>query len=202
MRILLKAIFLLACLAPASAFPTGAGGCAEANPAVGGFHVFRAGDTGGLGDGELIVFIDDIPLDSALPHDLFTNTDYTVTLAGYFRGFLLRLASPSDVVSNVDFLTPEEAGNGDVQLATVCNNIDVAGVTHVINDVKTEVSATLNADTAYEALFDVTVSISRPTSLLYAYFSRRHDKCIIWCAHCNISSQIFLDAILLLINRL
>jgi hypothetical protein len=165
MKILLQATLLLlaSALAPTSAFPTGAGACPEAIAAVGGFHIYRApGDLGSLEDGALTVFTDDIPLDSALPHDLFTNTDYTVTLAGYFRGFLLRLASPFDTpfdtVSNVDFLAPE-VGTGNVQLATVCNNIDVAGVTHVINDVKTEVSATLNADTAYEALFDVTVSI-------------------------------------------
>jgi hypothetical protein len=161
MKILLQATLLLAsALAPTVALPTKAAGtCPESTAAVGGFHLSRTpGDLGSLPDG-LKVFIDGNRIKDTVPLDLLTNTDYKVTLGGSaFRGFLLRLASPMDTVSNVDFLFPEAAGIGNVQLATVCNNIDIAGVTHVANDVKTEVSATLNSDTAYEALFDVTVS--------------------------------------------
>jgi hypothetical protein len=193
MKIPLQATLLLASLAPAAAYPYGAGACPEAIPAVGSFHLFRTpGDSGGLDDGGLTVVIDGTPLDSAEPLGLFTNIDYTVTLAGSsFRGFLFRLASPLDGVDampNVDSLAPE-AGNSDVQQAAACNSRDVAGVTHVINDVKTEVSATLNADTAYEALFDVTVSI-------YEYLSRRFEK-VIWSSVLNFFANLSEYVILL-----
>jgi hypothetical protein len=166
MNILLQATLLLASLAaPTAALPTGAAGtCPEAIAAVGGFHLSRnPGDLGSITDGGLTITIDDIPLDSAVPLDLVINEDHTIALSGSFRGFLFRLASPLDsglnAVPNIDFLAPE-AGNGDVQLSDICNNLDVAGVTHVINDIKTAVSATINADMVYEGLFDVTVSIS------------------------------------------
>jgi hypothetical protein len=178
MKILLQATLLLSSLAPASAFPTGAGGCPGSIPAVGGFHLLRnPGDLGSLGDGGLTITIDGTPLDSAVPLDLLYNTDHTVALAGSFRGFLFRLASPLDglnAVPNIDFLAPE-AGNGDVQLSDICNNLDVAGVTHVINDVKTAVSATINSDTVYEALFDVTVSIYVLSTLPIFVLSRHPD---------------------------
>lgn len=153
-------------LANSSAAPTGAGGCGGDGPAVGGPHLDENAITGSLEDFGLRISVNSDELESSGTISVPANSENMISLfaeapeaGSEYRGFLFRLSHP-DGVSTLDLLDIPESSADEAQVAAVCTDIDVAGITHVNNEPKTSMSVTMNVPEATDGLvLDVTAVI-------------------------------------------
>jgi hypothetical protein len=144
----------------AHAFPNGAGQCIGGRAAVDGEHLtLNPVVTGSLVDGGLEVTINDgtTLTEDGGPYEIATNTDYTIAIgissSGGFRGALIRAAS-SNGESDFTLQAADEFGQ---DATSVCTDNGVLGVTHVSNDIKPSLSATLNVGFVGTITLDITV---------------------------------------------
>jgi hypothetical protein len=142
------------------AYPNGAGQCIGGRAAVGGEHLtLNPSETGSLVDGGLEVTVnDDTTLtENGGPYEIATNTDYTIAIgissSGGFRGALIRASSDN---GETDF-TLQAADDFGQEATSVCTDDGVLGVTHVTNDIKPSLSATLNVAFVGTITLDITV---------------------------------------------
>jgi hypothetical protein len=141
---ILSAVLALSGFQQAAALPNGAAGCSAGNP-LGGFHLSREQTTGDLATGGFEVLLDGQVL---VPGEEFFlpagESTSVITLRGIdaetFRGYLIRVD-----LGNGETMSLSPDGTG--QVAPVCINIDVSGVTHTDNSDKASVSAEFTVDT-------------------------------------------------------
>jgi hypothetical protein len=142
------------------AYPNGAGQCIGGRAAVGGEHLtLNPSETGSLVDGGLEVTVngDTTLTENGGPYEIATNTDYTIAIgissSGGFRGALIRASSDN---GETDF-TLQAADDFGQEATSVCSDDGVLGVTHVTNDIKPSLSATLNVAFVGTITLDITV---------------------------------------------
>jgi hypothetical protein len=146
------------------AYSSGAGQCIGGMAAVGAPHMTSTAVTGELWASEVTVDIGD---QSNVPAPkILLNTDTTITLrtVGVFRGVLIRASSPD----GVEF-TFEPVGD-TAQVAAVCTDPGVLGITHTSNALKSEFSGTLNAATTGTITLDITVVLAQNSVQGSSYF--------------------------------
>jgi hypothetical protein len=134
------------------AYSSGAGQCIGGMAAVGAPHMTSTAVSGSLQDGDLRVTIRDQLTFSQ--RDVYLNTDMTIGIFASspgFRGALIRASS----ADGVEF-TFEPVGDNS-QMASVCTDSGVLGVTHTSNALKTEFTGILNAATTGTITLDITV---------------------------------------------
>jgi hypothetical protein len=155
-------------LSSAEAYSTGAGQCIGGMAAVGAPHMTATAVTGPLSDASLVVAVNNRVFNVSEIGNFYveTGTDYTILIQaqdGSFRGALIRASSDD----GAEF-TLEPGVNG--QVASVCTDPGVLGVTHTSNDLKTELGATLNIAVAGTIVLDVTVVQSQNANDGSVYF--------------------------------
>jgi hypothetical protein len=148
-----------------SAMPTGAAGCGGNGPAVGGPHLQgNLTKNGTLEHLFLSVTVDESNLTSIKPINVAANLAHTLYLLSAdttnpnydYRGFLFRLSHPT--VNTLGMLQVDSSVQDQAQIATVCTDIKVAGVTHTNNQFKQAIPVTLFVTKPVQGLvLDVTV---------------------------------------------
>ena len=152
-------------LQQSSSSPTGASGCEGDGPAVGGPHLDNA-VSGSLEDFGLKVSVGDVVLETSGTLSIPADADNFVYLyaeeadaAKEYRGFLFRLSNPSGD-STLGFLTIPESIIDEAQVAAVCTDLNVAGITHINNDLKSNMVIQLNVPDKMDGLvLDITAVI-------------------------------------------
>ena len=142
------------------AFSTGAGGC-DTGGAVGGIHLNNP-TTGSLATGGFQVFLDGAtPLQPDTPMSITPSQVYTLSIVpaagGTFKGALFRVDG-----AGVTLLPGTNA-----QIAMACSA--VSGVTHTLNDDKTDFKATLQVDGTDITILDVTLVVVNSATSVYYY---------------------------------
>ena len=162
----------------ATAFPSGAGGCAGGQAAVGGSHLeSQVVETGTLEEQNVELLINGVLLQSdGNAMNIPVGVDHTwelrtsgVNTTG-FRGYLMRLDGGSPAIDTSDTLQPIPGQAGRVQVAdTVC--IGVGSVTHRSRVLINSVSGYLRFDEVSTNLdLDVTIVFQNTNGLSkYSY---------------------------------
>ena len=148
------------------ALPDGAPVCDIGEAAPGSLHQspFRQPETGSLAAGGFQVLLDDAALDPAVPKAVSANQDIQVRVTSLdgtkeFRGVLLILSQAgfSSTIGAFQLTTDEELA---VQISGPCIDDGYAGITHVNNDLKSNVTASMIFDKNYGDLkFDVNIVV-------------------------------------------
>jgi hypothetical protein len=151
----------LSSLQTTSAYSFGAGGCSGGMPAVGAPHLPGGGisttfKNGTLEQGSITVLLDGQPLTPGVAASFVVGQSHTLTLqrsTGY-KGLLFRLPVGTTALS-------PQTGDTNLQVAMVCTQLSVSGVTHTSNNVKTQSSMDFQVNSAASTMpLDVTVVIS------------------------------------------
>eukprot|EP00521_Asterionellopsis_glacialis_P003639 CAMPEP_0195264372 /NCGR_PEP_ID=MMETSP0706-20130129/10821_1 /TAXON_ID=33640 /ORGANISM="Asterionellopsis glacialis, Strain CCMP134" /LENGTH=297 /DNA_ID=CAMNT_0040318651 /DNA_START=70 /DNA_END=963 /DNA_ORIENTATION=+ len=146
------------------ASPTGAASCLPGVPFASTSPHLLAPQGEELSENGFEVFLNDEKLDADSTYTVTTGEEYTLKLTGSaFKGFLVRIGESSAA------LTPTSPG---VQDAEVCGD-GVAGVTHMDNNEKQEISATLKVD---EAGTDIAMDITVVIVLIFSQESVWHNS--------------------------
>ena len=148
------------------ALPTGAPVCTLGVAAPGNPHTSagRSPQTGPLAIAGFIVKIGDVILDTNTPITVQAYQDLRVVVTSEggeqpFRGALVIVSKPGIPILNAFSLTTNDETKLQSQNAT-CAPLNADGVTHVDNEIKTSVEATLNFDqNIQELLLDVNVVV-------------------------------------------
>jgi hypothetical protein len=167
---------------PASwAYPFGAGCCSGGVPAVGPPHLPGGGvsavfKNGTLSQGSISVLLDGKLLTHGVPASFAVGKAHTLTLkrSAGFKGVLFRLGNVgTGALSPLDATPLGGALSASlVQVASVCTQVSVSGVTHTSNLVKSQAEATLRHNAAATNLpLDITVVISND-GISEFYYSR------------------------------
>ena len=155
----------------ASAFSTGAGGCAPDEPAVQGLHLRDGATTGSLSDGGVTFAIGDIAMSAG--GTVTVGSDDSVSLVTTaadlpIRGILMRVSGADDLEG---VLTGDDAAL--LQDAQACASFGsaVAALTHTSPVDKTEIAMTLDlaGTTATSLTIDLTVVMDNTGSSIYYY---------------------------------
>ena len=147
------------------ALPTGAPVCTLGKSAPGDPHtsIGRRPQTGPLAGAGFIVKIGDEILDIETPITVNAYEDIRVTVTSEggeqpFRGALLIVSKAGN--STVDAFSLTTADATKLQINTLCPSNAASGVTHVDNEIKTSVEATMRFDENFQDLIlDVNVVV-------------------------------------------
>lgn len=165
--------FLLfaACLvSSASAFPSGAGGCAGGMAAVSRSHLTRDNlVTGTLDDADIVVSLDGVELDPTVTTDFPAGQllTLTVTSPDEFRGVLMRVEADDATVDTSGALLEDSDLLQDA--SSVCA-APVVGVTHNSRAPKLTASAVLIIPEVGGVTLDVTIVFSNSAAFGSEYY--------------------------------
>jgi hypothetical protein len=165
MKISAVILSLLLAAPIATAFSTGAGGCAGGTAAVGSLHLTRSVvKTGPLSDVGLVVTLGGVPIEQAKPIPVGVDTVLAVS-GTEFKGVLFRMSA-----GNVD-VTNNLVPGTNTQVAAVCT-APVKGVTHTNHDLKSTATGTVRFDQPLSNItMDVTVVLQNNVSGSFYYYS-------------------------------
>jgi hypothetical protein len=168
--LLSSTILVLFCIQPnvVISFPTGAGGCAGNEAAVGGAHLTddREVQGGPLDVGDIVVAMNGFILDPITTDSFPINTDIEITVEGNtvdYKGILIRMELPVDTVGT---LIPSDA---QLQLASVCI-APIVGITHVDSSDKAITTGIINIPQEVSGvILDITIVFINRVDLGSAY---------------------------------
>lgn len=153
-------------LSTASAYSTGAGGCAGGMPAVGGLHIASTYKNGTLAQGGFQVLLDGKALNPGVAALVSVGQKHTLTLQSIdgCKGLLFRLGGVG-----LGALSPTQ-GDSLLQVAGICVVEPASGVTHTSNVVKRQSNLYLKLVAAGLNLpLDVTVVVSNSVTSEFYY---------------------------------
>ncbi|GKY99602.1 hypothetical protein MPSEU_000914500 [Mayamaea pseudoterrestris] len=166
LSIVLQLLYAITAFRLNSSSPTGASGCDGNGPAVGGPHLDNDPTTGSLEGFGLKVSLESDVLQTSGALTIPANRDHLLYLyteqvdgSNEFRGFLFRLANTNGE-STLGYLTIPESILDEAQVADTCTDLNITGITHVNNDLKSNIAINLNIpEKTNGLLLDVTAVI-------------------------------------------
>jgi Reeler domain len=158
--------------------PSGAPSCEVGKAAPMSLHLAasRNPTTGTLLSANFIVKIDGVVLDPDATNEIQANRELEVVITSdtgqqAFKGALM-IVSKSALLTT-DIFTLSTAQATDLQLNALCPNEGRSGVTHVDNNVKTSIAATMQFDENIDDLkFDVNVVVQNNDAGSFFYWTQ------------------------------